>query len=100
MDLGTPLLRGAPGTLSRPVGQTDRDTASVEGEFTGVEITPKGVEVLVSYVATAREALGMEIPLSADQFGHIGVKSCIRLGKAVEPYNLAWLEDMVPWYRD
>jgi L-alanine-DL-glutamate epimerase-like enolase superfamily enzyme len=41
----------------------------------------------------------MEIPLSADHFGHIGVKSCIRLGKALEPYNMAWLEDMVPWYR-
>ncbi|HWC00336.1 MAG TPA: enolase C-terminal domain-like protein, partial [Bryobacteraceae bacterium] len=23
--------------------------------------------------------------------------SCIKLGKALEKYNLAWLEDMVPW---
>ena len=39
----------------------------------------------------------MDIPLSADHFGHIGVNSCIRLGKALEKYNLAWLEDMIPW---
>ena len=37
------------------------------------------------------------VPLSADHFGHIGVNSCIRLGKGLEKYNLAWLEDMVPW---
>ena len=30
-------------------------------------------------------------------FGHIGVNSCIKLGKALEPYNMAWLEDMIPW---
>ena len=39
----------------------------------------------------------MEFPLSADHFGHIGVNSCIRLGKALEKHNLAWLEDMIPW---
>ncbi|HEU5090204.1 MAG TPA: enolase C-terminal domain-like protein, partial [Roseiflexaceae bacterium] len=25
------------------------------------------------------------------------IDDCIRLGQALEPYNLAWLEDMVPW---
>ena len=44
-----------------------------------------------------REQVGMEVPLSADHFGHIGVNSCIRLGKALEKYNMAWLEDMMPW---
>ncbi len=39
----------------------------------------------------------MEVPLAADHFGHIGLNSCIRLGKALEKYNMAWLEDMVPW---
>src|SRR2546430_12749734 len=39
----------------------------------------------------------MDVPLSADHFGHIGVNSCIKLGKALEKYNLAWLEDMIPW---
>jgi len=39
----------------------------------------------------------MDVSLAADHFGHIGVNSSIRLGKALEKYNLAWLEDMVPW---
>ncbi len=30
--------------------------------------------------------------------GHIGVKSCIRLGRAYEKYNLEWIEDVIPWY--
>ena len=49
------------------------------------------------YVAQVREQVGMEVPLSADHFGHIGVNSCIKLGKELEKYNLAWLEDMIPW---
>ena len=39
----------------------------------------------------------IENTTSADHFGHIGVNSCIRLGKALEKYNMAWLEDMIPW---
>jgi hypothetical protein len=27
-----------------------------------------------------------------------GLNSCIRLGNAVEKYQLAWLEDMIPWF--
>ena len=65
--------------------------------FTGIEITPKGIDAMADYVAQVREVIGMEIPLAADHFGHIGVNSCIRLGKALEKYNLAWLEDMIPW---
>ncbi len=52
---------------------------------------------MADFVAAVREQVGMEVPLSADHFGHIGVNSCIRLGNALEKYNLAWLEDMVPW---
>ena len=39
----------------------------------------------------------MEIPVAADHFGHIDVNSCIRLGRALQPFQMAWLEDMVPW---
>jgi L-alanine-DL-glutamate epimerase-like enolase superfamily enzyme len=39
----------------------------------------------------------MEIPLSSDHFGHISVNSCIKLARAMEKHNLAWMEDMVPW---
>jgi L-alanine-DL-glutamate epimerase-like enolase superfamily enzyme len=65
--------------------------------FTGIEITDKGVALMADYVAAVREGIGMEVPLAADHFGHIGVNSCIRLGRALQPYNMAWLEDMIPW---
>jgi L-alanine-DL-glutamate epimerase-like enolase superfamily enzyme len=65
--------------------------------FTGTEITEKGLQLMCDYVAQIREIVGMDIPLSADHFGHIGVNSCIRLGKALTKYNLGWLEDMIPW---
>jgi L-alanine-DL-glutamate epimerase-like enolase superfamily enzyme len=64
---------------------------------TGIELTPKGVEIMAEFVGQIREIIGMETPLAADHFGHIGVNSCIRLGKALQKYNMAWLEDMVPW---
>ncbi|EPR68108.1 mandelate racemase/muconate lactonizing enzyme family protein [Cyclobacterium qasimii] len=66
--------------------------------FTGVQITDKGIAEMVEFVAAVRDKIGYEIPLAADHFGHFDYKECIRLGEALEPYRLAWLEDMVPWF--
>jgi len=52
---------------------------------------------MADYVAQVREIVGMEVPIAADHFGHIPVNTCIKLGKALEKYNMAWLEDMIPW---
>jgi L-alanine-DL-glutamate epimerase-like enolase superfamily enzyme len=65
--------------------------------FTHVHITPKGLDAICQYVDEVRSVVGYEIPIAADHFGHIGIDDCLKLGKALEPYNLAWLEDMVPW---
>ena len=65
--------------------------------FVATEVTDKGIEKLCEYVAAAREAVGMEIPLSMDHLGHLGVNSIIRLGKAYEKFNLSWMEDVIPW---
>jgi L-alanine-DL-glutamate epimerase-like enolase superfamily enzyme len=98
MDLGIDLVQDTPGALSHPLGMDPtKDTARIQHFFTGVEITPKGLDMIAEYVATIRGIVGMEVPLSADHFGHIGVNSCIRLGKRLTEFNLAWLEDMVPW---
>jgi L-alanine-DL-glutamate epimerase-like enolase superfamily enzyme len=97
MDLGIGLLQGVPGALTRPVGQTDGEVNMTQHMFTGIDVTPKGIEVMADYVAQVRDAIGMEIPLAADHFGHIGVNACIKLGKALEKFNMAWLEDMIPW---
>jgi L-alanine-DL-glutamate epimerase-like enolase superfamily enzyme len=97
MDLGYDLLENEEGTLSHPLGTKYNSPPNLEHMFTGHELTEKGIARMAAFVATVREYVGMEIPLSADHFGHIGVNSCIRLGKALEKYNLAWLEDMIPW---
>jgi L-alanine-DL-glutamate epimerase-like enolase superfamily enzyme len=98
MDLGIDLMKDVPGTITSPAGVSIAGGANVEHMFTGIELTPKGIETMANFVATVREYVGYEVPLSCDHFGHIGVNSCIRLGRALEKYNIAWLEDMVPWY--
>ncbi|HKW96295.1 MAG TPA: mandelate racemase/muconate lactonizing enzyme family protein [Bryobacteraceae bacterium] len=97
MDLGIDLMEDVPGTITRPAGVGVRQGGDVQHMFTGIELTPKGIDVMCNYVAQVREIVGLDIPLSADHFGHIGLNSCIRLGKALEKYNMAWLEDMIPW---
>jgi len=97
MDLGIGLIAKTPGTLTQPVGTTMQDVFNTQHMFTGIEITPKGIAMMADYVAAVREVVGMEVPLGADHFGHVGVNSCIRLGKALEKYNMAWMEDMIPW---
>ncbi|MBD3266138.1 mandelate racemase/muconate lactonizing enzyme family protein [bacterium] len=96
MDLGISLLKGIKNTITNTYGLKNNywDT---KHPFTGVEITDKGIQIMADYVKAIREIVGYEIPLAADHFGHIGINSCIRLGKALEPYQMAWLEDMIPW---
>jgi len=66
--------------------------------FTQVQITDKGLEDLEKYVDTIRNAVGYEIPLSSDHFGHFDINNSIRFGEAMERFRLAWVEDMVPWF--
>ena len=95
MDVGINDLIGVPGALSSPSGMLD--TRSVMHPFTHIRLTDKGIGILTDYVAAVRDIAGDEIPIAADHFGHIGVEDCLRLGHALERFNLAWLEDMVPW---
>jgi L-alanine-DL-glutamate epimerase-like enolase superfamily enzyme len=97
MDLGVGLVERQPGTVSRPLGTSQSSFRNTQHMFTGMELTEKGVAAMADYVAQVRSVIGMEVPLAADHFGHIGVNSCIRLGRALEKHNMAWLEDMVPW---
>ncbi len=95
MDVGIGLLRGIEGTLVSPPGMLQ--TSEIMHPFTGIQVTDKGIDLLCQYVAEVREEIGSEVPLAVDHFGHIGVESCIRLGKALDQFSLAWYEDMVPW---
>jgi len=107
MDVSIQPLIGVKDALTYPAGflktedgtELDRmlDINSIQHPYTHVRLTPKGIQLLCEYVEQVRNVVGYEVPIAADHFGHIGVDDCIRLGEALGPFNLAWLEDMVPW---
>jgi len=107
MDVGVQPLIGQPGMLTWPKGMLPSDSPDqvdkmlnihqLQHPFTHVRITPKGLDAICQYVSDVRDTVGYEVPIAADHFGHIGIDDCIRLGQALEPFNLAWLEDLVPW---
>lgn len=105
MDVGIGLIKDIPGTLTNtePWGEMrgwDQKKGSyglTRHPFTRVQITEKGIDEMVKYLAAMREQVGWEIPVAIDHVGHMDVNSMIRLGNAFEPYNIAWLEDLIPW---
>ncbi|MFN8345454.1 MAG: mandelate racemase/muconate lactonizing enzyme family protein [Spirosomataceae bacterium] len=108
MDFGIGLLADKPGMLIGAnvwkLNQRDNKTKTVgnygntKHPFTRIQITDKGLDYISEYVNKIREGVGYNIPVAADHFGHFDVNTAIRLGKAVEKYQLAWLEDLVPWF--
>ncbi|RYY56956.1 MAG: mandelate racemase/muconate lactonizing enzyme family protein [Chitinophagaceae bacterium] len=110
MDLSIGELKGVPGTLVNDkfwqnakgnLAQWGDNNymayANTQHPFTQIQITDKGLDILAGLVDNVRGMLGYEIPLSTDHYGHFDLNNGIRLGKAVEKYRLAWLEDIVSW---
>lgn len=105
MDFGIELLKGIPGTttnsnfwdIGRQWTNEPMTYGGTEHPFTQVQITDKGLDVMTQRIAIVREKIGYEIPLASDHYGHFDMNNAIRLGRAVEKYRLAWLEDMIPW---
>ncbi len=111
MDVSIGELRGKPGTVvnskfwenAQGILQQWGDQSNYMGygntmhPFTQIQITEKGFEELQHIVENVRSMVGYEMPLSTDHYGHFDLNNCIRLGKALEKYRLAWFEDMVPW---
>ena len=111
MDLGIGELKGIPGTLvNQKFWENQQGNLAQWGDqsnymsygntshpFTQIQITDKGLDELGKLVETVRGMLGYDIPLSTDHYGHFDFNNGIRLGKAVEKYRLAWLEDIVSW---
>jgi L-alanine-DL-glutamate epimerase-like enolase superfamily enzyme len=106
IDFGIGLIRNIPGAL---VGAEFWDLSKgwtnewmtygqTPHPFTSIQITDLGFDKLEEYIARVREITGYEMPIAADHFGHFDVNNGIRLGKAVEKYRLAWLEDIIPWF--
>jgi len=104
MDVGINLLRGFKDGLTAPQGPGGASFArrgdpswNVAHPFTGVRITDQGLKQIQEYIGTVREIVGWDVPIAADHFGRFGIEDGIKLAQALDPCNLAWLEDMVPW---
>jgi L-alanine-DL-glutamate epimerase-like enolase superfamily enzyme len=105
MDLSINSIRDIPDTLVNHEfwdgGQYDLREylgyGNTKHPFTQIQITDKGLDELVRIVDEARELIGWDIPISTDHYGHFDLNNGIRLGRAVEKYRLAWLEDMISW---
>ncbi len=95
MDIGINLVTGIPGTINAPPGMVE--TNDIMHPFTGIQLTTKGIDHIVNYVGAIRDEIGYELPIAADHFGHLNLKSCIRLGQALDQFSLAWYEDLIPW---
>jgi L-alanine-DL-glutamate epimerase-like enolase superfamily enzyme len=100
MDIGLSLVWDVPGAVianPRERARHPKDLPFTMHPFTGTHITPIGVDYIADYVRRVRDIVGYELPIAADHFGYMDVDSCIRLGRALEPFALEWLEDMIPW---
>jgi L-alanine-DL-glutamate epimerase and related enzymes of enolase superfamily len=108
MDLSISELINIPGTLvNQKFWLNNGDLKQWQGNymsyentkhpFTQIQITDKGLEELAKIVENVRNIVGYEIPLSTDHFGHFDLNNGIRLGKALEKYRLAWMEDIISW---
>ncbi len=58
-------------------------------------LTERGLKHIVACVEAMKNVLGDEIGLALDCGPGFTVPDAIRLAKAMEPYNLMWLEDMI-----
>ena len=97
MDVSINLVQDVPGALTYPEGQSFDYHDPTVHMFTGIEVSDKGVALMADYVARVREVVGWQVPIATDHYGHMGVNSIIRLGKALSKYNLSWMEDCIPW---
>jgi L-alanine-DL-glutamate epimerase-like enolase superfamily enzyme len=106
MDVGIGLLRGVEGGLAFPQGRGVDPyprgrvpPAGTPQPSPGIRITEQGLKRIQEYVLAVREIVGWDVPLAADHFGRFGVEDAIKLAQALDPCNLAWLEDMIPWFQ-
>lgn len=105
MDFGIELLKNVKDTatnsnfwdIGRQWTNEPMTYGGTEHQLTQIQLTDKGLEILANRVALVREKMGYDIPLASDHYGHFDHNNAIRLGKAVEKYRLAWLEDIIPW---
>jgi L-alanine-DL-glutamate epimerase-like enolase superfamily enzyme len=101
-DIGPAILTAGEETLIGQPAKYDYLMAYrgvAPGTGFGQRVTDKGIALMAEVAKAVRDAAGWEVSLCIDHFGHgyMTAKEVIRLGKALEPYGLAWMEDPMPW---
>ncbi len=101
-DIIHEVLEGAPGAIIGTPPPEPEYALGMRGRAPGwgygTRVTDAGIARMVEIVAAVREAVGWDTSLCIDHFGHgyMTAKEVIRLGLALEPFGLAWIEDPMP----
>ncbi|QQO11245.1 mandelate racemase/muconate lactonizing enzyme family protein [Breznakiella homolactica] len=74
------------------------DFNKIAHPFTNMHITEQGLDELEAYVEQVRSVIGYKVPLAIDHFGHFPLPDMVKIARRMERFNLAWLEDLLPWY--
>ena len=91
------VVRPAPMTTPQPGRGMGAQRPRTPHQFTGGHVTEKGLRAIEDYCAAVREKVGWSIPIATDHYGSFNVENIIKFAQAVDKFNLAWLEDTVPW---
>ena len=59
---------------------------------TDQNVTPAILRAIVTLIGTFREAVGTDVDICLDLNFNFKTEGCLRIAKAVEPFNLLWLE--------
>jgi L-alanine-DL-glutamate epimerase-like enolase superfamily enzyme len=89
------MADGPPGDPKIPMGAYN---PYGEHQFTATLFTDKALDWLADYCETVRSIVGYEIPIATDHYGHFPIETFIKMARRLDKYNLAWYEDVVPWF--
>ena len=101
-DLSASLFEAVPGAL---VGSGARheypqyQQFHTPGRGAGTRISERGLELVSDICCAVRKEVGSAVSLCTDHFGEgfVTADEAIRIGRVIEPFNLAWIEDVMPW---
>ena len=101
-DLSAHIFEGHPGAL---IGsETKYEYAQYKqfhtpGRGAGARVSQRGLELVGEICRAVRDEAGPDVSLCTDHFGEgfVTTDEAIRIGRVVEPFNLAWIEDVLPW---
>jgi L-alanine-DL-glutamate epimerase-like enolase superfamily enzyme len=63
------------------------------------QLSEKGISITAEYLQMIRDTVGGEVAISVDHFIGRNVENMTRVGNALEPTRLAWIEEPVDWTR-